>query len=45
MKMIDLWAISTMSIPFFEVIIHTSLDYLRHKKAAAIKKKGKDFSF
>ncbi len=37
MKMIDVWSIFTMSIPFFEVAIHSVIDILKmHKTFAEI---------
>ncbi len=31
MKMIDYWSIATMSMPFFEVVIHSLIDVLKMK--------------
>ncbi len=41
MKMIDIWSVVTMSIPFFEVVLHTFLDVLRKEKDDAIEEKGR----
>ncbi len=40
MKMIDIWSISTMSIPFFEVCFHTLIDALRIRRKDLLEKKG-----
>ncbi len=40
MKMIDIWAIITMAIPFTEVALHTILDLLRKQKEEATNQKG-----
>ncbi len=40
MKMIDIWAITAMSIPFFEVVLHTTIDVLIRHKHEALEKSG-----
>ncbi len=40
MKMIDIWSIVCMSMPFFEIILLTIIDDWSRKKDGAEKQKG-----